>query len=66
MMKGWLSKAKKEEMEDEELNGSFFKEEPSTDDKRAVVKDEKPVVHERLLVMVGTYSIGKERIVKGQ
>lgn len=52
MMKGWLSKAKKEEEED---------------DKSAIaLADAKPAKPaERLLVMVGTYSIGKERIVKG-
>lgn len=53
MMKGWLSKAKKEE-EEEEIKPIVA----SVDEKPA-----KPV--ERLLVMVGTYSIGKERIVKG-
>lgn len=54
MMKGWLSKAKKEEDEDEDSKSALALPD---------VKPAKPA--ERLLVMVGTYSIGKERIVKG-
>lgn len=74
MMKGWLSKAKKEEEEEmaEALvrsaanDGEYLETAgPVTGPSTGLVpiKDEKPV--ERLLVMVGTYSIGKERIVKG-
>ena len=71
MMKGWLSKAKKEEEEEmaEALvrgmenaeKGEGYLQTASTS--MVPIKDEKP--RERLLVMVGTYSIGKERIVKG-
>jgi DNA cross-link repair 1A protein len=70
MMKGWLSKAKKEELLEEGLldvtaTSAIVKADPGNDNKPSLedVKDEKP--RERLLVMVGTYSIGKERIVKG-
>jgi DNA cross-link repair 1A protein len=62
MMKGWLNKAKKEELEEQEMNGSLLLDE-NDDKKKVIVKAEGP--KERLLVMVGTYSIGKERIVKG-
>ena len=61
MMKGWLSKAKKEEMEEMDMKTLFSNED---DQKKDICKAEKP--RERLLVMVGTYSIGKERIVKGE
>lgn len=57
MLKGWLSKAKKEESD-------YDEEELQRLQLMAKAEDEKP--KERLLVMVGTYSIGKERIVKGE
>lgn len=70
MLQGWLQPVKKEEGGDT----------PSTDTKatmngdgevKPVVKDEplveiKPKPKGRTLVVMGTYSIGKERIVKGQ
>ena len=66
MMKGWLNKAKKEEDDDGQKALVGSSSNLDQDDKKAVVKHEKPgIPKERLLVVIGTYSIGKERIVKG-
>lgn len=50
MMKGWLAGAKKEE--------------PDEAAAALALANAKPVKDERILVLIGTYSIGKERIVK--
>ena len=49
-MKGWLAGAKKEE--------------PDADAAALALANAKPAKEERILVLIGTYSIGKERIVK--
>ena len=50
LMKGWLAGAKKEE--------------PDADAAALALANAKPAKEERILVLIGTYSIGKERIVK--
>lgn len=53
-MKGWLSSAKKEEADEDAMMAQLKSEDG---------EDRKP--SERILVLIGTYSVGKERIVKG-
>lgn len=64
MMRGWLNKAKKEEDEEK----AFLALNANNGEGSSLVgRDEKPQPSkERLLVVIGTYSIGKERIVKGK
>lgn len=57
MMKSWLG------TENAKSNGK--EKEEILEDEKEETKDTKPKPKERLLVLVGTYSIGKERIVKG-
>ena len=79
MMQGWLTKRDSEDGVKEEPTDSYVKEEPGEDkllegggdikpdlavDMKPVQKANKPQA--RTLVVMGTYSIGKERIVKGE